>query len=70
MTLLNLITASTVSGVEREHLVFLSTKHDQDRHLNLFDEYFENNKILVGETRNREEYCFNFIVNNKIKKRN
>ena len=66
MTLLNLITASTVSGVEREHLVFLSTKHDQDRHLNLFDEYFENDKILVGERRNREEYCFNFIVNNKI----
>ena len=66
MTLLNLITASTVSGVEREHLVFLSTKEDQDRHLNLFDEYFKNNKILVGERRNREEYCFNYIVNNKI----
>ena len=65
MTLFNLIPASTVSGVEREHLVFLSTKHDQDRHLNLFDEYFENNKIIVGE-RNREEYCFNYIVNNKI----
>ena len=48
------------------YLFFLSTKHDQDRHLNLFDEYFENNKILVGERRNREEYCFNYIVNNKI----